>query len=69
MQSILSDLEHHLLRGAFDTARILGVSYSNYAAMKAGKRALPAYICGHVEALMALPAAELNDIVRKRLNG
>lgn len=69
MQSPLSDLEHYLLRGAFDTARILGVSYSNYAAMKAGKRVLPAYVAGHVEALMALPAAELNEIIRKRLDG
>jgi len=69
MQSILSDLEHHLLRGAVDTARILGVSYSNYAAMKTGSRPVPAYISGHVEALMVLPAAELNEIIRKRLDG
>lgn len=57
------------MRGAVDTARILGVSYSNYAAMKTGSRPVPAYISGHVEALMVLPAAELNEIIRKRLDG
>lgn len=69
MRTSLHELEHHLLRGPVDTARVLGVSYSNYAAMKAGTRRVPVYVRFHAEALMRLPAAELNELVRKRLDG
>jgi hypothetical protein len=57
------------LRRAPETARVLGVSYSNYAAMKSGARRVPVYVAYHAEALMALPAATLNELVRKRLDG
>jgi hypothetical protein len=60
-------LEDHLLRGAIECARVLGVSYSNYAAMKAGTRATPLYVAYHVEALIALPLDTMHDIVKKRL--
>jgi hypothetical protein len=69
MSNPLHDLEHYLLRRAPETARVLGVSYSNYAAMKSGARRVPAYVALHAEALMALPAATLNELVRKRLDG
>lgn len=69
MRTPLHELESHLLRGAVETARVLGVSYSNYAAMKAGTRQIPAYIRGHVEALMALDDSHLNALIRRRLDG
>lgn len=69
MQNILTDLERHLLRGSRETARVLGTSYSNYVAMRAGQRRIPAYIDGHARAIMALPAETLNAIVRSRLDG
>lgn len=69
MRTLLHDLENHLLRGPSESARVLGVSYSNYAAMKAGSRPLPAYVAFHAEALMVLDAAALNALVRKRLDG
>jgi hypothetical protein len=67
MQSPLHKLEDHLLRGAVDCAAILGVSYSNYAAMKAGSRTTPRYVAFHIEALVALPLDVMHGIVKKRL--
>lgn len=68
MRTPLHDLEEYLLRGAVETARVLGVSYSNYAAMKSGVRPVPRYVALHVDALMRLEAGELNDLVRDRLH-
>ena len=69
MRTPLHDLEQYLLRRAPETARVLGVSYSNYAAMKSGARRVPVYVAYHAEALMALPADALNELVRTRLDG
>lgn len=69
MRTVLHALEQHLLRGPVEVARILGVSYSNYAAMKAGSRGVPTYVQFHAEALMTMPDEELNNLVRARLDG
>lgn len=55
--------------GPGDTARVLGVSYSNYAAMKNGSRPIPPYVVNHVETIMLLPAGPLTKMLRRRLNG
>lgn len=67
MQKALERLEDHLLRGASECAAVLGQSYSNYAAMKAGSRPTPLYVSYHVEALMALPLDVMHGLVKKRL--
>jgi hypothetical protein len=67
MQKPLQRLEEHLLRGAGECAAVLGLSYSNYAAMKAGSRPVPLYVSYHVEALIALPLDVMHGLVRKRL--
>lgn len=67
MQTALEHLEEHLLRGASECAAVLGVSYSNYAAMKAGTRATPRYVTYHVETLVALPLDAMHELVKKRL--
>jgi hypothetical protein len=69
MQTVLHQLEDHLLRGPKETARVLGVSYSNYAAMKSGTRPVPTYVSYHAQALMTLHADQLNSVVRIRLHG
>lgn len=69
METILHRLENHLLRGSVECAKVLGVGYSGYCHMKAGGRAIPAYVRKHAEALLALDAAKLNEIVRERLRG
>jgi hypothetical protein len=67
MQTALTQLEEHLLRGARECATVLGLSYSNYAAMKAGTRPTPRYVTYHVEALVALPLDAMHNLVKKRL--
>lgn len=67
MQTPLHRLEEHLLRGAVECATVLGVSYSNYAAMKAGSRPMPRYVAYHAEALIALPLDVMHGLVKKRL--
>lgn len=67
MQNVLHELESHLLRGAAECALVLGVSSSNYSAMKTGARPLPRYVAYHVEALIALPLDVMHGIVKKRL--
>ena len=67
MPTALERLEEHLLRGASECAAVLGVSYSNYAAMKAGTRPTPRYVSYHVETLVALPLDVMHSLVRKRL--
>lgn len=67
MQKPLKCLEEHLLRGAGDCAAVLGLSYSNYAAMKAGSRDTPRYVAYHVEAFIALPPDVMHALVKKRL--
>jgi hypothetical protein len=67
MQNPLERLEEHLLRGANECAAVLGMSYSNYSAMKAGTRPTPRYVAYHVETLVALPPDAMLDLVRKRL--
>jgi hypothetical protein len=68
MQTPLHRLEEHLLRGAIECAAVLGISYSNYAAMKAKSRPTPPYVSYHVEALIALPLDVMHGLVRKRLS-
>lgn len=67
MQKVLERLEEHLLRGAGECAAVLGISYSNYAAIKAGTRPTPRYVTYHVETLVALPLDVMHELVRKRL--
>jgi len=67
MQNPLECLEEHLLRGATECATVLGISYSHYAAMKAGTRPTPRYVTYHVEALVALPLDGMHLLVRERL--
>ena len=67
MQTPFKRLEEHLLRGAGDCAKVLGVSDSNYAAMKSGTRATPRYVAYHVETLVALPLEVMHELVKKRL--
>lgn len=67
MQNILHRLEAHLMRGAKETALVLGVAYSTYAAFKAGTRPVPRYVAGHAEVLIVLPLDRLHEIVRSRL--
>jgi len=67
MRTSLHQLEEHLLRGAVECAAVLGLSYSNYAAMKAGSRPMPRYVAFHVEALVALPLDVMHGLVKKRL--
>jgi hypothetical protein len=67
MQNPLKRLEEHLLRGAGECATVLGLSYSNYSAMKAGSRPVPRYVAYHVETFVALPPDAMHGLVRKRL--
>lgn len=68
MQTILHRLETFLLRGPKDACRVLGVSYSNYMAMKsANGRPIPTYVKLHAETILALQADQLQKILRERL--
>lgn len=67
MRNQLQALEQHLLRGAGDCAAVLGVSYSNYAAMKSGGRPVPRYISYHVDVLLIMPLDGLHRVVKSRL--
>lgn len=67
MQTALRQLEEHLLRSARECATVLGLSYSYYAAMKAGTRRMPTHVVYHVEALVSLPLDAMHSLVKKRL--
>ncbi|QJI52968.1 hypothetical protein XccvBFoX4_gp14 [Xanthomonas phage FoX4] len=50
-----------------DACRLLGVAYSTYNQYRRGQRSLPIYIALHVDLLMRLDQALLDQVVRDRL--
>jgi hypothetical protein len=67
MKTVLHQLESFLLRGPVEAAKTLGVSYSSYAAMKAGSREIPLYVRYHAETIQALDADRLHRLLKDRL--
>lgn len=69
MDNLIRQLEQFLLRSGSQCARILGLGYTSYAAMKAGKRPIPQYVENHILTLLTLDAEHVNKVVRERLRG
>lgn len=63
----LEILEAHTLRTARQCAALLGVAYSSYMAMRAGKSPIPRYVALHADLLTRIPGDLLLVIERERL--
>lgn len=66
---LLLRLEQRIALGPTYAARMMGLAYVTYAQYRSGRRALQLYHERHIEALLALPAAELTRITQEHAYG
>jgi hypothetical protein len=68
MPNPLINLEAQIVRRPVECSALLGVGYSSYMAMRAGKSPVPRYVQLHAELLSRLPSDMLRQIERERLS-
>ena len=68
VNSLLLQFEHHTGLGATKASRLMGLAYVTYAQCRAGSRPLQLYHERHVQALMLLPRASLDKLIKEHTN-
>jgi len=67
VNQFILDFESHIQLGPTYAAELLGIAYSTYAPVRAGRRKLQVYLQRHIQAVMMLPPEKLQDLIEEHV--
>lgn len=67
VNQFILDFESHVQLGPTYAAELLGIAYSTYAPVRAGRRKLQLYLQRHIQAVMLLPPERLHALIEEHV--
>lgn len=67
MNQFILDFESHIQLGPTYAAELLGVAYSTYAPVRAGRRKLQKYLRWHIEVILMLNEEQLGRLIQEKV--
>lgn len=67
VNQFILDFESHIQLGPTYAAELLGIAYSTYAPVRAGRRKLQPYIRKHIKAILMLNEEQLKRLIEEEV--